>query len=891
VEVPLVGHLEALERRDLETLLRRRPEARSLIGAKRCDVAALAEAISRPEGVVAAADALNGFLRNLLHAALFLGPRASASSLSALAPGVDPQALAAGAGELSRWGLAFVAPGDPVDAPPNGQAATSRGGSVEPPPNGSGTIPPAGTNGSSVAAVPGNWRLFVPACVLNVVSLPEGLAVRLARALANRSPAFLAAIAGNLELERRAASTVPELVAEISTALGEPARVTRLLAKAPSGSREIVDMARKLGGVVVRDDLVGRGLASWHQPHWTGKGVPTSPLAWLESRGLLVVAPSTLYDEGPIAVPAEVEVALRGGRLFESWPPPKPPALNAGRSSRATPAKSAAAKPAHLAVGDPGRSVADLEALLDLWAQAPSPSLQKGGLGVRELRRAAKTLSLPEPYVGFLYALAVETGLLAQDEGRRVVPSAAVAGWAAKPAPQKWAGLFESYLGGMLWAETGGGLVNIDRVEYRGYLVRLRRSLVAELAALPEGTPTDVKSLGRRLLWRHPALIHCEECGTNLTSLVTQALGWLGTLAPPPALSLLEPARSAVADPRWTELTGPGSAAFAPTVSEITVGADLSIIVAGPPVAALGALLARFADLQASSPARIFRLSEASVRRALDGGMKGSEITAALQAHAPRGLPQNVAYLIDDVAHRHGHLVVGRAGLYVRSDDPALLATAAADRRLASFAPRLLAPTVILLEGDDPAKVLTALRSAGYLPVAEAGGVAISTSKAVGASPAPLRPVVVGLSGAPWSDLAPKEAESLAEALLKGSRAPAPALSSGHMPAGDQGCESTCTNPDDIRRLLELAADEELVVEIGYVTSRGRTSMREVEPYMVLSTRLYATNHLTGAELTIRLDRVASARVTGQADGEDLDDDPEGRSEGMILLMGPSPSR
>ncbi|MCW3037507.1 MAG: DNA-binding protein, partial [Actinobacteria bacterium] len=828
MEVSLVGWLESLERRDLETLLRRRPEARSLFDAKckRCDLSALADAISRPEAVLAAAESLDGFLLNLLHAALLLNPDASASSLSALAPGVDPQELAGGAEELSRWGLAFVIP--------NHVPGTGSAGLVGPQGNGSAAVPRATNDGprSAIrgalsAGRSGNWSLYVPPCVANVVSRPHGMGPPVRRALAAHSPALLAGIAANLGLAAPRPSKGAGLVAEISAMLIDPGRVTGLLADAPSGSWEIVGMAREAGGVLRWDDLVRGGLVSWHQSHWTGRRAALSPLEWLESRGLLVTPSGTIDDGAPVALPAEVEVALRGGRMFESWPPAQPPKVAAARDSGAA-AKTevAVAKAAQPVVGDPGKSVADLEALLDLWAQMESPSLQKGGLGVRELRRAAKAIGLPEGYVAFLYALAVESGLLAHDDRRRVVPSPAAAAWAAKPPAQRWAGLFETYLSGMLWVETRGGLVDIDKVEHRAYLVRLRRSLLSELAALPAEATTDVNLLGRWLMWRHPLLIHCEDCAKTLTSQVAQALGWLGTLAAPPRMSLIEPARSAVADPGWTDRAGPAAAAFTPTVSEITVGADLSIIVPGPPVPALGAALARFADLQASSPARMYRLSEASVRRALDAGMKGSQITEVLVAHAPRGLPQNVAYLIDDVANRHGHLVVGRAGLYVRSDDPALLAGVIADRRLTSFGPRLLVPTVALLDGDDPAKALSALRSAGYLPVAEAGGAALTASKAPAALPILLRLTRSGPAGTSWADLAPNEAEALAEALVQGSRGlaaaaregPGPAMTqpraaavatagaTGRAPAGDELHAPACTNPDDVSRLLEWAA-------------------------------------------------------------------------------------
>jgi predicted DNA-binding transcriptional regulator YafY len=119
-------------------------------------------------------------------------------------------------------------------------------------------------------------------------------------------------------------------------------------------------------------------------------------------------------------------------------------------------------------------------------------------------------------------------------------------------------------------------------------------------------------------------------------------------------------------------------------------------------------------------------------------------------------------------------------------------------------------------------------------------------------------------------------------------RAAAVALAgaTGRAPAGNELQGPTRTNPDDVRRLLELAANEETVVEIAYVTSRGRTSMRKVEPYAVLESRLYATCHLTGAELAIQLARVASARVTG-----DPVDDEEDEDEDLILLLKPLSSR
>src|SRR5207302_9443675 len=143
---------------------------------------------------------------------------------------------------------------------------------------------------------------------------------------------------------------------------------------------------------------------------------------------------------------------------------------------------------------------------------------------------------------------------------------------------------------------------------------------------------------------------------------------------------------------------------------------DLRIIVAGPPEPGLATVLARLADLEAASPARVYRMSEASLRRALDEGMTAAEMAAFLDTRCPTGLPQNVAALIEDVGRRHGRLRVGPATLYLQADDPALLAEVAANRRLRGLHVTLLAPTVAVVQGTDEAAALEALRRAGYMP-------------------------------------------------------------------------------------------------------------------------------------------------------------------------------
>jgi hypothetical protein len=334
--------------------------------------------------------------------------------------------------------------------------------------------------------------------------------------------------------------------------------------------------------------------------------------------------------------------------------------------------------------------------------------------------------------------------------------------------------------------------------------------------------------------------------------------------------------------------------AFAAEVATCTVGADLNVIVPGPPAHDLASALRRFADLKASSPARIYKVSEASVRRALDGGMQASEIMSVLERHSTTDIPQNVAYLIEDVARRHGHLVVGRVGLYLRSDDPSLLRAAVADRRLTSMRPRVIAPTVAVLEANDVEVLLTALRMAGYLPVAEAGGGALRAGagrEPVGDSAMHrlLRP------SEPELGLSQDEAASLASTLRRGPGAVAPGASSsgnGGRPAdpaqvrlpglatGLAGLRDlrlldgrNADTAGDIQQLMELAIDHWMVVEIMYVSQDGKPSTREIEPLEVSRVGVDAWCRLRQDERHFLLPRIKWARATGERFGELPDDE------------------
>ena len=840
----LSSHLRGLSTADFEVLLQRRVEVKTYLGGQwRKDMATLSDLLSKPHAIREAVGSLNSFLAQLLQLAVWLGPRVTASELAAHAPDVGLDDLRQGAEELSRWGLAFIEEKTP--------------------------------------AAEGGWALVLPGCTLAAVPMPSGLGPLARRLLAHRSIHFLSTLSRNLGLVSGPRPDKEAMVAEVSAALADPERVLALLEEAEPKAASLFGVIQEHGGMVGRRELMSTGHIRWSDPPWSERRKVLTPLDWLESRGLVIHDESEIYS-GAAVIPAEVELALRGGRLFEAWevePPELPLVVVPG-----------AEQP-----GDPSRVLGDLEAVLDEWAQTPPACLQKGGLGVRELKKTAKALGFGDRYASFLYALAVEAQLVGVDEDNRIGPSPIAVEWAAGPPPQRWSALLGSWIAATLWTEENDGLVAMDKVVRMDWLAQIRASVASELAALPAGSGTDTASLAARIAWRFPNRFRGAEAAEEFVQRAVEALVWLGTATGRNPVAVVEPARSAARDGAWFMGSGPGAMAFAAEVATCTVGADLNVIVPGPPVHDLASALRRFADLKASSPARIYKLSEASIRRALDSGMQSSEIMSVLERHSTTDIPQNVSYLIEDIARRHGHLVVGRVGLYLRSEDPSLLRAAVADRRLTSMRPRLIAPTVAVLEARDVEVLLAALRMAGYLPVAEPGGGSLRGGAARGEATMHrlLQP------SEPASGLSPDEAASLASVLRRGPGSPVAAPGAGPkarladtkarvpLAAGLAGLRDlrlldgrTVDTANEILHLLELAVDHWMVVEIMYYSQDGKRSTREIEPLEVSRVGVDAWCRLRQDERHFLLARIRWARATGEHIGE--------LPEGLDAVEGPA---
>jgi hypothetical protein len=298
-------------------------------------------------------------------------------------------------------------------------------------------------------------------------------------------------------------------------------------------------------------------------------------------------------------------------------------------------------------------------------------------------------------------------------------------------------------------------------------------------------------------------------------------------------------------------------------LDHVLLQADLTAVAPGPLERPLADTLGVLADVESKGGATVYRFTPGSVRRALDAGRSASDLHAFLAAHSRTPVPQPLAYLIDDVARRHGHLRIGAASAYVRCDDDALLSEILADKRSQGLRLRRLAPTVLAAQAD-PAALLEGLRSMGFAPAAEsAEGDVLITRAHAHRTPPRSAPVPVP-DGPPVPDAtllgaairAIRAGDLASTTPRKDTQAQAPG--NGELPR---------TSSAETLATMQAAVMTGEAVWIGYVNAEGAASQRVIAPIRVEGGFVTAYDHTADEVRTYPLHR-----VTGVA--ELADDQP-----------------
>ena len=565
-----------------------------------------------------------------------------------------------------------------------------------------------------------------------------------------------------------------------------------------------------------------------------------SPVRRLLATGLLVAV-----DVETVELPREVGLALRAdaplGALQVTEPGLPVERRAAGEVDRA----------AGQAADD---AVRRTEALLEGWSAQPPAVLKSGGVGVRDLRRTARDLDVTEPVAALLVEVAAGAALLDASAAPdpQWLPTPAYDVWLGQPAEQRWTALAQAWLDLTRLPGLVGQRDECDKVLAplapeldRPGAPADRRRLLDLLAELPRGAATSTDGARATLVWRAP------RRGGRLRDLVL-SLSWdeAGVLGLTGRGGLSGPARELLAG-RPRDAARALAGLLPEPLDHVLVQPDLTVVAPGPLQTDLARELALVADVESTGGATVYRVGEASVRRALDAGRSAGELHELFRSRSRTPVPQALRYLVDDVSRRHGRLRVGAATSYLRCDDEALLTEVLAHRRAGPLRLRRLAPTVVVSE--VPAnQLLEDLRAAGFAPAAEGGdGALLVARREQRRTPARPRPYRSGEPGALGAEQA-----ALAVTALRAGDLAARATRRTAAPT------ARASVPDTLA-FLQDAARSRRQVWLGYVDAQGRATSRVVEPRSVEGGYVTAYDHLRREDRTFSV-----ARVTGVAELE-----------------------
>ncbi|MEV6385672.1 helicase C-terminal domain-containing protein [Streptomyces sp. NPDC051773] len=740
---------------------------------------------------------------------------------------------------------------------------------------------------------------------------PTGLGPTVAEATAGMSPGRVQEIVAAVGL----ASTHDSVSAVTSLAalFTDRRRMAALLATAPAESLDVLTR------------LV------WGPPYGQVTASPAPHLRWLLDRGLLLpTAPGT------VVIPREVALHLRSGRAHRDVQPVPPP-VEASGTHRPQVVDATAAGQAYTAL-------ATVEELLKDWDEGGPGVLRAGGLSVRDLKRTAVALDLPEPVAAFWVELAYAAGLLASDgeADERYAATPAYDEWLELPAAERWARLATAWLTATRTPGVIGERDAKDRTLSalgpgldRSAAPEVRHRVLALLAGLPEGTSATPDSVLARLHWERPTrggqhphqapaqsspahqppqsqashaapaspasqqpaarsrqgedlrariarwtLSEAESLGiTGRGALSSHGRALLGLPDgahapaelpetpgdklpahhvplphPPASASVSAPAPDAVAE--RAAAAARAARLLAPLLPEpldhVLLQADLTAVAPGPLKRPLADMLGVLADVESKGGATVYRFTPGSVRRALDAGRSASDLHDFLTAHSRTPVPQPLAYLIDDVARRHGHLRIGAASAYVRCDDDAMLSEILADKRSQGLGLRRLAPTVLAAQ-TDPATLLDGLRAMGYAPAAESaeGDVLITRAHARRTPPR--------TAPEPVPDGPPAPDDTLLGAAIRAIRAGDLASTTPRRPSGGPAAAPGAlprTGSAETLATMQAAVLTGEALWIGYVNAEGSASQRVIAPVRVEGGFVTAYDHTADEVRTFPLHRI-----------------------------------
>lgn len=475
----------------------------------------------------------------------------------------------------------------------------------------------------------------------------------------------------------------PDLILKLR--ICEPDSIQRRIKGLSEGARALLDWARSVGGVVTQDQFYSRG-----GPWAAGSRRPAAgkdPLQELERAGLLIPNLDVYHFSLERGVPEEVEAAITGRGVFDG--PLTLPLLQPARSV------TNERHPSPLGV------VRDMAHAMGFIGSGRCEWTQEGVPYQRSLKALGKALgNAIAQYPAMLYNVVVDTGL-------------------------------------MEIGDTGTGYKTIAVNHELPPAMTFRTALSAwqDRESLYERSEPQPRT---HIL---EFLMHCppDTWMTRASFLSCLQFLWpmefdpeftdprpLDGLWPELSVLVLATGRSdageavllpSLVQTLLTETNEKANGAMPPWDLHVVIQPDRSVV--APPNAAPEILAALWSvtDLEGNHGASLFRISTASVTRALNNTWSPDQVLKFLGTISQGPLPDTVTRLIQDQRSRYGAVKVGASDAYLRVDDEALLDQIVNHVKLKALPWRVVAPGVAVVSGCDQGTLLQKLRSAGYVPV------------------------------------------------------------------------------------------------------------------------------------------------------------------------------
>ncbi|WP_104083620.1 helicase-associated domain-containing protein [Cryobacterium sp. Y11] len=309
--------------------------------------------------------------------------------------------------------------------------------------------------------------------------------------------------------------------------------------------------------------------------------------------------------------------------------------------------------------------VSSIAELVNELSREPARELSRGGLGLPDTKRLAAIMTVELELVASIMSVAKQADLVARDGGHWMETEAGEA-WLLEGTTTRWAALAAAWQAAL-------------------------PPIVADMLPQQSGGSWG-DGLSGFIAWHYPA--GGEWMQDQLTNFARDA-ELLGITARNTTSSagarVLRGDLEAAADTMGTMLPA--------EVGAVYLQHDLSMVSPGPLAPSIDARLRGMADVESRELASSYRITAASVNRALAAGENAASLLAFLASISLTGIPQPVDYLINESASRYGRVRVGSlAGgprpvgegsefqSYVSSADAALLGTIAVDQTLAALA-------------------------------------------------------------------------------------------------------------------------------------------------------------------------------------------------------------